>query len=100
MVTGLLRNVIAKERDLAVADRVNMMDWKRRLQRQLYYVIALAYRRRVSLVERRVFSSGVEAWKHSCAECLSSGFRRDSSGCSSLHCRPQEQTVRCGKISA
>ena len=31
MVTGLLRNVVAKERDPAVADRVNMMDRKRRL---------------------------------------------------------------------
>ena len=33
MVTGLLRNVVAKERDPAAADRVNMMV-------QLYYVIA------------------------------------------------------------
>ena len=41
MVTGLLRNVVAKERDPAVADRVNMTDRKRRLQIQLYYVIAL-----------------------------------------------------------
>ena len=66
MVTGLLRNVEAKERDPAVADRVNMMDWKRRLQIQLYYVIALTCRRRVSLVVRRVFSSVLEAWKQFC----------------------------------
>ena len=38
MVTGLLRNVEAKERDPAVADRVNMMDRKRRLQVQLYHM--------------------------------------------------------------
>ena len=44
MVTGLLRNVVAKERDLAVADGVNMMDRKRRLQIQLYHVIALICR--------------------------------------------------------
>ena len=61
MVTGLLRNVVAKERDPAVADRVNMMDRKRRLPIQLYCVIALTCRRRVSLVVRRVFSSGLEA---------------------------------------
>ena len=41
MVTGLLRNVVAKDRDPAVADRVNMVDRKRRLQIQLYHVIAL-----------------------------------------------------------
>ena len=50
MVTGLLRNVEAKERDPAVADRVNMVDRKRRFQIQLYYVIALTCRRRVSLL--------------------------------------------------
>ena len=66
MVTGLLRNVVTKERDLAVADRVNMMDKKRRLQIQLYYVIVLTCRRRVSLVVRRVFISGLEAWKQLC----------------------------------
>ena len=53
-VTGLLRNVVTKERDPAVADRVNMKDRKRRLQIQLYCVIALTCRRRVSVVVRRV----------------------------------------------
>ena len=43
MVTGLLRNVVTKERDPAVADR-----------------------KRVSLVGRRIFSSGLEAWKQLC----------------------------------
>ena len=41
MVTGLLRNVVAKERDPAVADRVNMMDRKRRLQIQLDHVTTI-----------------------------------------------------------
>ena len=66
MVTRLLRNVVAKERDPAVADRVNMMDRKRRLQIQLYHVISMTCRRRVSLVVRRIFSSGLEAWKQLC----------------------------------
>ena len=75
-----------------------MMDWKRRLQIQLYYVIALTCRRRVSLVVRRVFSSGLEAWKQLC-RVFEPVFRRDFSGCSRPHCRQREQTVRCGKIS-
>ena len=54
------------EQMVTVADRVNMMDRKRRLQIQLYYVIALTCRRRVSLVVRRVFSSRLEAWKLLC----------------------------------
>ena len=66
MVTGMLRNVVAKERDPAVADGVNMMDRKRRLQIQLHHVIALTCRRRISLVVRRIFSSGLEAWKQLC----------------------------------
>ena len=63
MVTGLLRNVVAKERDPAVANRLNVMDRKRRHQIQLYHVITMTCRIRVSLVVRRVFSSGLEAWK-------------------------------------
>ena len=65
---GLLRNVVAKERDPAVADKATMMGGKRRLPIQLYYVIALTYRRRVSLAMRRVFSFGFEAWKQLCRE--------------------------------
>ena len=42
------------------------MDRKRRLQIQLYYVIALTCRRRVSLMVRRVFSSGLEPLKQLC----------------------------------
>ena len=98
MVTGLLRNVVAKERDPALADGVNMMERKRRLQVQLYYVIALTCRRRVSLVVRRVFSSGLEAWKQLC-RVFELWVRLDVSGCSRPHCRQREQTVRCGKIS-
>ena len=66
MVTGLLRKAVAKERDPAVADRVNMVDKKRRFQIQLYHVITMTSRRRVSLVVRRVFSSGLEAWRQLC----------------------------------
>ena len=42
------------------------MDRKRRLPIQLYCVIVLTCRRRVSQVVRRVFSSGLEAWKQLC----------------------------------
>ena len=49
MMIGLLRNVVAKERGPAVADKVTMVGRKRRLPMQLYYVIALTYRRRVVL---------------------------------------------------
>ena len=91
MVTGLLRNVAAKERDPAVADRVNMMDKKRRLQIQLYHVITVTCRRRVPLVVRRVFSSGLEAWKQLC-RVFEPGFRRDFSGCS-RHPLPSTRTV-------
>ena len=66
VVTGLLRNMVAKEGDPAFADRVNMMDRKRRLQVQLYHMITMTCRRRVSLVVRRVFSSGLEARKQLC----------------------------------
>ena len=55
---GLLRNVVAKEKDPSVADKATMMGTKRRLPIQLYYVIALTCRRRVSLAVRRVFSFG------------------------------------------
>ena len=68
MMIGLLRNVVAKERDPAVADKVTMMGRKTRLLIQLYYVIALTCRRRVSLAVRRVFSFGFEAWKQLCRE--------------------------------
>ena len=102
MVTGLLRNVVAKVRDPAVADKVTMMGWKRRLPIQLHYAIALTSRRKVSLEVRRVFSFGFEAWKgNSRAESLSPGFRRDSEdGCSTPHCRQREQTVRRGKFNS
>ena len=78
MVTGLLRNVVAEERDPAAADRMNMMGRKRRLQIQLYYVVALICRRRVSLVVRRVVSVPSPRHGNSCGECLTRGFRRDS----------------------
>ena len=68
MMIGLLRNVVAKKRDPAVADKVTMMGRKRRLPIQLYYVIALTCRRRVSLAVRRVFSFGFEAWTQLCRE--------------------------------
>ena len=68
MMIGLLRHVVAKEVDPAVADKVIMMGRKRRLSRQLYFVIALTCRRRVSLAVRRVFSFGFEAWKQLCRE--------------------------------
>ena len=69
MVTGLLRNVVAKESDPAVAEKATMMDRKRRLPILLYYVIALTCRRKVSLVVRRVFSSGLEARIQLCRVC-------------------------------
>ena len=59
---GLLRNVVAKERDPAVADEATMMARKRRLPRHL------TCRRRVSLAVRRVFSFGFEACKQLCRE--------------------------------
>ena len=68
MVTGLLRNVVAKERDPAVADKATMMGMQRRLPIQLYHVIDLTCRRKVSLAVRRVFSFGFEAWKQLCRE--------------------------------
>ena len=74
-VIGLLRIVVAKERDPAVA-----------LPIQLYFVIALTCRRRVSLAVRRVFCFGFER------------FRRDSSGCFKPHWRRRGQTVRRGKF--
>ena len=58
---GLFRNVVAKERDRAVADEATMMGRKRRLPIQLYYVIALTCRRSVSLAMRRVFGFGFAA---------------------------------------
>ena len=60
VVTGLLRNVVAKERNPAVADRVTMIDRKRRLPIQLHCG--------VSLVVRRVFGFGFEARKQMCRE--------------------------------
>ena len=68
VMIGLLRNVVAKERDPAVADKASMMGRKRRLPIQLHYVIALTCRRRVSLAVRRAFSFGFEAWKQLCRE--------------------------------
>ena len=68
MMIGLLRNVVAKERDTAVADKVTMMGRKRRLPIQLYCVITLTCRGRVSLAVRRVFCFGFEAWKQLCRE--------------------------------
>ena len=65
---GLLPNVVAKERDPAVADKVTTMGRKRRLPVQLYSVIVLTCRRRASLAVRRVPSSGFEAWKQLCRE--------------------------------
>ena len=58
MMKGLLRNVVAKDRDPAVADKVISMCRKRRFSIHLYFVIALTCRRRVSLAVRRVFSFG------------------------------------------
>ena len=58
---GAFEQMVTRLRVPAVAHRVNMMDRKRRLQIQLYHVIAMTCRRRVSLVVRRVFSSGLEA---------------------------------------
>ena len=55
-----------RERDPAVAEKATVMGRKRRLPIQLYYVTALTCRRRVSLVVRRVFSFGLEAWKQLC----------------------------------
>ena len=99
MVTGLLRNVVAKERDPAVVDKVAIMGRKRRLPIQLYNVIALTCRRRVSLAVRRVFSFGFEAWKQLCRE-----FEPWVS-CSRFQWMLQaplpstRQTVRCGKFN-
>ena len=86
MVIGLFRNVVAKERDPAVADKVAMTGRKRRLPIQLHYVIA------------RCDDFSVSGSRHgnSCAESLSPGFRRGFSGCSRPHCRQREQTVGAG----
>ena len=96
---GLLRNVVAKERDLAVADKATMMGRKRRLPKQLCYVIALTCRRRVSLAVRRVFSFGFEAWKQLCRE-FEPGFRRDFSGCSRPHCVDENRLSGAGNPTA
>ena len=53
--------------------------------------------RNLMWVSRRVFSSGLKAWKQLC-RVFEPVFRRDFSGSSRHHCRPREQTVRCQKF--
>ena len=71
MVIGSSGNVVARERDPAVTDKVIMMGRKRRFSIHLYCVIVLTCRRRASLAVRRLFSFGFEAWKQLCRELSS-----------------------------
>ena len=71
---GLLRDVVAKERDPAVADKAATMGRKRRLPIQLYYVIAVTCRRRVSLAVRRVFQFRVRGMETAVQRVGALGF--------------------------